>query len=79
MPKFNKAPLIIAHRGVSEFYPENTLPAFEYLFQKKDCEIHGIETDVQLSKDGIPVLFHDKTLKRITSLLKIGQYLNASP
>lgn len=41
---------IWAHRGCSQNYPENTMTAFE-----KACEIPGlagIETDIQLSKDG---------------------------
>ena len=41
--------------------PENSLAAF----QKAVDAGYGIELDVQLSKDGIPVVFHDKTLKRM--------------
>lgn len=52
-----------AHRGASEYMPENTLLSFHLgICMKAD----GIETDVQLTKDGIPVLFHDDTLKRVT-------------
>ncbi|MDO4572863.1 MAG: glycerophosphodiester phosphodiesterase [Clostridia bacterium] len=53
----------IAHRGFSSRYPENTMPAFE-----KAAEIgaDGAEFDVQLTKDGVPVIFHDESLKRIT-------------
>ena len=52
-----------AHRGLHNGadIPENTLPAF-----KKAVEAgYGIELDVQLSKDGVPVVFHDHTLARI--------------
>jgi len=52
-----------AHRGASEYAPENTMMSFNVgLFMGAN----GIETDVQLTKDGIPVLFHDDTLVRVT-------------
>ncbi len=57
-----KKPLIIAHRGVSAFAPENTLAAFR---QAVECGAEGLEFDVQLSKDGIPVIIHDFDLKRL--------------
>ena len=53
-------PKIIAHRGSALLAPENTMIAFE---QSNQLNIMGMECDVQLSKDEIPVLFHDKTLK----------------
>ena len=52
-----------AHRGASEYAPENTLPSF-YLGLLQGA--NGIETDVQLTKDGIPVLFHDDTVDRVS-------------
>jgi glycerophosphoryl diester phosphodiesterase len=52
---------VIAHRGASRDCPENTLAAFdEALRQGAD----GIELDVQLSRDGVPVVHHDRTLAR---------------
>ncbi len=56
--------IIFAHRGASKQCPENTLSAY-----KRAVEIGagGIEIDIQLSKDGIPVVIHDRTLKRTTS------------
>lgn len=54
-------PLIIAHRGASAHAPENTLAAFELAL---DSGADGIEFDVQLAKDGVPVVIHDTTLKR---------------
>lgn len=54
---------IWAHRGCSFQYPENTLPAFQAA-----CEIEGlsgIELDIQLSKDGELVVFHDETVDRL--------------
>jgi len=53
---------IIAHRGAKIEAPENTLAAFD---RALEYPIQGIEFDVQLSKDGIPVLFHDRTLTKI--------------
>lgn len=52
-----------AHRGASEYTPENTMLAFNVGIY---MGANGIETDVQITKDGIPVLFHDNTLKRVT-------------
>ncbi|HCJ76546.1 glycerophosphodiester phosphodiesterase family protein [Thermoguttaceae bacterium LCP21S3_D4] len=53
----------IAHRGFSGKYPENTMLAFEKAIEA-GCD--GIELDVQLSKDGIPVIVHDERLARTT-------------
>ncbi len=52
-----------AHRGASEYAPENTLSAF-YLGLLQGA--NGIETDVQRTRDGALVLFHDDTLERVT-------------
>ena len=57
-------PLIIAHRGASAFAPENTLAAFKRAI---DDGAEGIEFDVRLAKDGVPVVFHDATLSRVSS------------
>lgn len=52
-----------AHRGASEYAPENTLSSF-YLGLQQGA--NGIETDVQKTKDGVLVLFHDDTLDRVS-------------
>jgi glycerophosphoryl diester phosphodiesterase len=52
-----------AHRGGSEYAPENTLSSF-YLGLLQGA--NGIETDVQKTKDGVLVLFHDDTVDRVT-------------
>ena len=52
----SKQPLIIGHRGASAHAPENTLAAFKMAL---DAGADGIEFDVQLSKDGVPVVIHD--------------------
>ena len=54
-------PLIIAHRGASALAPENTLAAFARAF--KD-EADGLELDVHLARDGVPVVIHDSSLRR---------------
>jgi glycerophosphoryl diester phosphodiesterase len=47
------------HRGARGLKPENTLPSFEAAL---DAGVSSIETDVRLSADGVPVLFHDDLL-----------------
>ena len=47
------------HRGARGLKPENTLPSFEAAF---DAGVSSVETDVRLSADGVPVLFHDDFL-----------------
>jgi glycerophosphoryl diester phosphodiesterase len=49
------APLVFAHRGHSQ-YPENSKEAFQAALKHG---FTGIELDIRLSKDGIPVVFHD--------------------
>lgn len=56
--------LLIAHRGTSEIAPENTLPAFQKAMEQS-CR--GIEFDVQLSRDGIPVIIHDEAINRTSN------------
>lgn len=58
-------PLIIGHRGASKVAPENTLAAFERALQDG---ADGIEFDVRLARDGVPVVIHDATLKRTAHL-----------
>ena len=56
-------PKIIAHRGASGSAPENTLAAIRLAAE------HGatwIEIDVNISSDGVPVLFHDDGLSPVS-------------
>lgn len=55
------SPLIIGHRGASAVAPENTLAAFA---RTLDAGADGVELDVRLARDGVPVVIHDATLKR---------------
>ncbi len=52
-------PMVIAHRGASHLAPENTLAAFRAAAQ---LGVDGIETDVQLTKDGRMVMHHNYTI-----------------
>ncbi|BCR04196.1 glycerophosphoryl diester phosphodiesterase [Desulfuromonas versatilis] len=52
-----------AHRGDSAHAPENTLAAFAAA-EAAGCD--GIELDVHLCRDGVPVVIHDETLQRTT-------------
>lgn len=54
-------PTLIAHRGYAAHYPENTLSALQAAV---DAGARWLEIDVQLSADGVPVLFHDVDLQR---------------
>lgn len=55
------SPLIIGHRGASAEAPENTLAAFQMAI---DSGADGIEFDVRLAADGVPVVIHDASLRR---------------
>lgn len=59
-----KKPFIIAHRGASALAPENTTAAFGRAIRDG---AEGIEFDVRLAKDDVPVVFHDADLKRIAA------------
>ncbi|MGD9926090.1 MAG: glycerophosphodiester phosphodiesterase [Sphaerochaeta sp.] len=60
---FDPMPRVIAHRGDSAHFPENTLSAF---LSACTLGVDVIETDVHLSKDGQLVIWHDETLDRNT-------------
>lgn len=56
-----EAAAIVAHRGDRSLAPENTMPALELAMDG----LAYVETDVRLTRDGVPVLFHDTDLERI--------------
>lgn len=56
--------LILGHRGSKGTAPENTLISFKKALET-GCD--GLELDVHLSKDGIPVVIHDETVDRTTN------------
>ncbi len=59
----NPIPRVVAHRGDSKHFPENTIEAFT---SAVSMDIDVIETDVHLSKDNVVVIWHDDTLDRNT-------------
>lgn len=54
---------IVAHRGYSALYPENTIMAYAKAF---DAGAFAVEADVRQSAEGTLVCFHDATLERLT-------------
>ncbi len=54
---------IAAHRGLSVKYPENSISAMQAAV---DIGCQFLELDIQLSKDRVPIVIHDKNLERIT-------------
>ncbi len=54
---------LVAHRGYQKKYPENTLLAYQ---QAIKAGALSIETDIQLSADKQPLLYHDPTLQRVS-------------
>src|SRR3954471_12466315 len=58
-------PLVFAHRGGAALAPENTIAAFD---NGLALGADGLELDVHLSRDGVVVVHHDRTLDRTTTL-----------
>jgi glycerophosphoryl diester phosphodiesterase len=56
-----RAPEIIAHRGTPREHAENSLPGFARALA---LGVDGIELDVHVTRDGVPVVHHDPTLGR---------------
>jgi len=55
---------IAGHRGDRANFPENTLPALQGVL---DSDFDFVETDIQLTADGAPILFHDLDVERTTN------------
>lgn len=62
-PNSASRPHLIAHRGYSQCYPENTLAGLEAALR---VGAQCIEFDVQFTADAVPVVFHDSELARVT-------------
>ena len=64
-PFASRQKLVFAHRGGAKLAPENTMAAFANGIA---CRSDGIECDVHLSRDGVPVVIHDKLVDRTTDV-----------
>ena len=58
------APKLIAHRGFSSRYPQNTIPAFE---GAAEADFWGAECDIHTTKDGKWIVTHDEDLSKLTN------------
>ena len=54
-------PNVVGHRGAAAYAPENTLESFR---EAKRRGATWIELDVKISRDGVPIIMHDESLKR---------------
>jgi len=69
------SPQMIAHRGGTADAPENTLPAIQLALENR---AQAIWVTVQLSRDGVPVLYRPSDLSALTTAKgKISQYTQA--
>ena len=57
-------PKVIGHRGAKAYAPENTLASIE---TAASLGVAWVELDVKLTRDGVPIIFHDEELDRTTS------------
>jgi glycerophosphoryl diester phosphodiesterase len=69
-------PLRLAHRGDWRRAPENSLAAFVAATAIRGC--HGIELDVRLASDGVPVVIHDASLDRVQGVARRVAELTAA-
>jgi len=56
---------VFGHRGAAGYSPENSLPSFR---KALSMHVDGVEFDVRITKDEVPVVIHDETLDRTTSV-----------
>lgn len=60
-----KKPILLAHRGFSGKYPENSPLAFQMAVEQTAAD--GFESDVHITKDGQLVIFHDDSVERTSN------------
>lgn len=59
-----KIPKVIGHRGAKAYAPENTIESIE---TAASLGVKWVELDVKLTRDGVPIIFHDEELDRTTN------------
>ncbi|MFA5592206.1 MAG: glycerophosphoryl diester phosphodiesterase [Micavibrio sp.] len=59
-----KLPNVIGHRGAKAYAPENTIESIE---TAASIGVEWVELDVKLTRDGVPIIFHDEELERTTN------------
>lgn len=59
-----KLPKVIGHRGACAYAPENTI---ESIKTAADIGVAWVELDVKLTRDNVPIIFHDEELDRTTN------------
>ena len=62
--------LVVGHRGLKAFYPENTMISFEKAIE---AGVDGIEMDINMTKDGHLVVIHDNRVDRTTNGIGLVQ------
>ena len=62
------APLLVAHRGASDYAPEHTIEAYQIALEQG---ADFIEPDLQITRDGILIALHDLTLERTTNVSEV--------
>ena len=67
-------PMLIAHRGGSDEFPENTLEAFYNAYSIDENVV--METDVNLTRDGVLILNHDVRLDKTTNVVGLVEDWN---
>jgi len=60
----SQIPRVIGHRGACGYAPENTLVSLREAARRG---VQWVEFDVMLSRDQVPILFHDEDLARTTN------------
>ena len=68
--------LRLAHRGDWRAAPENSLEALEAALRVPVCD--GLEFDVRASSDGVPILLHDASLRRVQKVNAVPSALTAA-
>ncbi len=73
-PKPAPRTLRLAHRGDHRVAPENSLAAMLAAMDVPGCD--GVEFDVRLSRDGVPILLHDDSLERVQGVSRLAADLD---